>query len=151
MKKIVKILSIITLLAICISAVACGTKGDDTSMNGPENTPDARTKVGDKIIIGKYELDGNSSEKEDITWTVIKVEEGRALLLSDLCVSYGYFHDAYEEFTWEDSAIRDKLNKDFYLAAFSDEEKALIGLLIYVLYKNGCDTKLMLALGYLLL
>lgn len=32
-----------------------------------------------------------------------------------------------------------------------DEEKALIGLLIYVLYKNGCDTKLMLALGYLLL
>ena len=126
MKKIVKILSIITLLAICISAVACGTKGDDTSMNGPENTPDARTKVGDKITIGKYELDGNSSEKEDITWTVIKVEEGRALLLSDLCVSYGAFHDAYEEFTWEDSAIRDKLNKDFYLAAFSDEEKALI-------------------------
>lgn len=32
-----------------------------------------------------------------------------------------------------------------------DEEKALIGLLIYVLYKNGCDSKLMLALGYLLL
>ncbi len=32
-----------------------------------------------------------------------------------------------------------------------DEEKALIGLLIYVLYKNGGDIKLMLALGYLLL
>ena len=32
-----------------------------------------------------------------------------------------------------------------------DEEKALIGMLIYVLYKNGGDVKLMLALGYLLL
>ncbi len=32
-----------------------------------------------------------------------------------------------------------------------DEEKALIGLLIYVLYKNDADMKLLLALGYLLL
>lgn len=32
-----------------------------------------------------------------------------------------------------------------------DEEKALIGLLIYILYKNGADTKLLLALGYLIL
>lgn len=32
-----------------------------------------------------------------------------------------------------------------------DEEKALIGLLIYVLYKNNADMKLLLALGYLLL
>lgn len=32
-----------------------------------------------------------------------------------------------------------------------DEEKAIIGILIYILYKNGADIKLMLALGYLLL
>lgn len=32
-----------------------------------------------------------------------------------------------------------------------DEEKALIAMLIYILYKNGADIKLMLALGYLLL
>ena len=32
-----------------------------------------------------------------------------------------------------------------------DEEKALIGLLIYVLYKNNADMKLILALVYLLL
>ena len=31
-----------------------------------------------------------------------------------------------------------------------DEEKALIGLLIYILYKNGADIKLLLGLGYLL-
>ena len=32
-----------------------------------------------------------------------------------------------------------------------DEEKALIALMIYILYKNGSDVKLLLALGYLLL
>lgn len=32
-----------------------------------------------------------------------------------------------------------------------DEEKAMIGLLIYILAKNGSDVKLLLALGYLLL
>ena len=32
-----------------------------------------------------------------------------------------------------------------------DEEKALIGILIYILYKQNADIKLLLALGYLLL
>lgn len=40
----------------------------------------------------------------------------------------------------------------FNIAGISiDEEKALIGLLIYILYKQGADVKLLLALGYLLL
>lgn len=32
-----------------------------------------------------------------------------------------------------------------------DEEKALIALMIYVLFKNGADMKMLLGLGYLLL
>ena len=32
-----------------------------------------------------------------------------------------------------------------------NEEKALIGMLIYILYKQGADVKLLLGLGYLLL
>lgn len=32
-----------------------------------------------------------------------------------------------------------------------DEEKAMIALLIYILYKNKADMKLILALGYLLI
>lgn len=32
-----------------------------------------------------------------------------------------------------------------------DEEKAMIAMLIYILYKNGADIKLLMALGYLLL
>lgn len=37
--------------------------------------------------------------------------------------------------------------KDFDI----DEEKIILGILIYLLYKNGSDAKLLLALGYLLL
>lgn len=40
-----------------------------------------------------------------------------------------------------------KFLKDFQI----DEEKLLILLLIYVLYKNGADIKLLLALGYLII
>ena len=40
-----------------------------------------------------------------------------------------------------------KLLKDFSI----DEEKLLILLLIYILYKNGADLKLLLALGYLVI
>ena len=32
-----------------------------------------------------------------------------------------------------------------------DEEKAMIAMLIYILYKQGADIKLLLALGYLLM
>lgn len=45
-----------------------------------------------------------------------------------------------------------KPNKLFDLSSIKlDEDKVIIGLLIYVLYKQGADTKLLLALGYLLL
>ena len=37
--------------------------------------------------------------------------------------------------------------KDFNI----DEEKIILGVLIYLLYKNGSDAKLLIALGYLLL
>lgn len=43
-------------------------------------------------------------------------------------------------------------NKLFDVAGIPiDEEKALIAMLIYILYKQGADVKLLLGLGYLLL
>ena len=126
MKGFVKIISILMMLVICISAVSCGGEGDDTTMNGTQVNPDLGTKVGDKITLGTYEQNGDASAKEPIVWTVIKVEEGRALLLADYCLSHTKFHETYENFTWEYSDMRYMLNKDFYLGAFSDEEKALI-------------------------
>ena len=126
MRKFVRIISILMMIIICISAVSCGGEGDETTMNDPQTNVNVGTKVGDKITLGSYEQNGDASAKEPITWTVIKVEEGRALLLADYCLSHTKFHEAYEEFTWEDCDMRDKLNKDFYLTAFTEEEKALI-------------------------
>ena len=101
MKKFVRIISLLMVLVMCISAAACGNGGDDTSMNN-DKIVDSRTKVGDRITLGKYEQDGDVSAKEDIVWIVLKVEEGRALLISEKCLTYSGFHDAYEEFGWTD-------------------------------------------------
>ncbi len=43
--------------------------------------------------------------------------------------------------------LLDGIFKDFEI----DNEKIMLGILIYLLYKNGSDVKLLLALGYLLL
>ena len=125
MRKFIRILSALLVLVICISAVACGGKGDDTSMNN-DNPIDNRTKVGDKIILGRFDQDGNRETAEDISWTVIKVEEGRALLLADKCLSYSSFHNTAEAFSWADCSLHDWLNYDFYKTAFNDEEKELL-------------------------
>ena len=49
MKKFLRMISILMMLVICISAVSCGGEGDDTTMNDPQVNVDPRTKVGDKI------------------------------------------------------------------------------------------------------
>ena len=126
MKKFVKIISILMMLLICISAVSCGGEGDETDMKDTQVNQDTKVKVGDKVTLGSYEQNGDKANSEPISWTVIKVEEGRALLLADHCLMHTGFHGTYEEFSWEDSDIRDVLNKDFYNSAFTDEEKALI-------------------------
>ena len=129
MKLFVKIISALLVLIMCIAAVGCGGDGKDEEGTMKNDNPvieDARTKVGDKIVLGKYEQNGDLASAEDISWTVIKVEEGRALLIADLCLAHGGFHDAYEAFSWADSSIRDWLNVDFYTKAFNDEEKTLI-------------------------
>lgn len=45
------------------------------------------------------------------------------------------------------SGLLNGVLKDFDI----DEEKIILGILIYLLYKNGSDAKLLLALGYLML
>ena len=125
MRKFIRIFSALLVLVICISAAACGSKGDDTSMNN-DNPTVTGTKVGDKMTLGRFDQDGNRETSEDITWTVIKVEEGRALLLADKCLSYSYFHDTAEAFSWAECSLHDWLNYDFYQTAFNEEEKALL-------------------------
>ncbi len=39
-------------------------------------------KTGDTVQLGYYEQDGNSNQKEPIEWSVIAVDDSKALLLS---------------------------------------------------------------------
>ncbi len=58
--------------------------------------------------------------------------------------------DTEEEKSRSEPALEDKTL--FNVGGIKiDEEKALIALLIYILYKNKADMKLLLGLGYLLL
>ena len=59
MKLFAKILSALLVLIMCISAVGCGGDGKDEAMknDNPAVSNDTRTKVGDKIILGKYSSD----------------------------------------------------------------------------------------------
>ena len=59
--------------------------------------------------------------------------------------------DFSEEF-WKTSLSGQGHDELFNIAGIKiDEEKALIALMIYILYKNGADVKLLLGLGYLLI
>jgi len=94
-------------------------------------------KVGDTIHLGNYP----QFENEDdfvINWTIIRnhpiTDAGKAILISKKCL-FPSLYAEYEEVAyagssdslkWENSLLRKKLNKDFYEAAFSEEEKALL-------------------------
>jgi hypothetical protein len=57
-----------------------------------------------------------------------------------------------QEYGDSDESYHDKNKALFNIGGIKiDEEKALIALMIYILYKNKADMKLLLGLGYLLL
>ena len=86
-------------------------------------------EVKDIVKFGSYEQDDNlENGNEDIEWIVIKVENGKALLLSR------YILDSIKYYTYDDimysycsgydkSDIRQWLKENFYKTAFDDNEK----------------------------
>ena len=86
-------------------------------------------KIGDVILLGRYEQDNTTKEKEDISWIIIKKEGNKALLLSRYVLDRVPFfkkNTADKEMTWETSYIRSWLNNSFYREAFNDREKKII-------------------------
>ena len=86
----------------------------------------------------QYETDAYHYFKyEPIKWRVLKVEDGQALLLSDIALDNQKYHTEAENITWEKSTIRSWLNgygasyngqgidysaKSFFNCAFSRDE-----------------------------
>lgn len=82
-------------------------------------------KAGDVITFGRYEQDDNMlNGKEPIEWIVLSKSKDKIFVLSkkvlDNCTFYG------KTGTWEDSYVRQWLNKEFYNAAFTKKEKNMI-------------------------
>ena len=84
-------------------------------------------KVGGYITFGAYEQDDNTSNgKEEIEWLVLKVKDGKALVISKYALDCKQYYTSCIDVTWETCTLRKWLNNDFINAAFSAEEKALI-------------------------
>lgn len=83
-------------------------------------------KDGAVVKLGNYEQDNvTSNGSELIEWIVLKSDGNKALLVSKYVLdSYDYAEQIKysKTATWENSAVREWLNKDFYNTAFSKDE-----------------------------
>lgn len=82
---------------------------------------------GETIKFGKYEQDNDlENGKEDIEWIVLKVEGGRAFVISKYALDNQPYHNLAGEVSWGISSLRAWLNKDFFNEAFSEQEKEMV-------------------------
>ena len=145
-KYTIKLCSLALALVMCLCVFGCGKKESDPYLGvvdyiidsdsvlrlNAETTQaslDALT-VGDIITLGTYDLDNNSENAgESLTWKVLAIENGKALVVSEICVDAGKFNTDKEDTTWETSDIRAWLNEgdsSFYATAFGEDEKSYI-------------------------
>ena len=85
--------------------------------------------TGDIIIFGAYEQDNKSANgKEAIKWVVLdKNDEDQGLfLISEQALDCQKYHYRWAGTSWENCTLRGWLNDDFYNAAFSKKEQAII-------------------------
>ncbi len=80
------------------------------------------------VEFGSYEQDGDKENGEEpITWNVLAVEDGKALLISKDILASSCFNGEGEGNSYSTSRIQKFLSQDFLEAAFkNDEERCLI-------------------------
>ena len=84
-------------------------------------------KVGQTITFGAYPQSDVTGEKKDpIEWRVLKVEDGKALVISVLGLDNVMFNSLNTSVTWATAELRPWLNETFMNEAFSAEEQAKI-------------------------
>ncbi len=87
---------------------------------------------GDSVFIGEWMQiwDTYHVNAEPIEWIVLAVEDERALLLSRYALDVDYLHEdpfhKSNSVAWESSGTRVWLNRKFFEAAFSEQEKERI-------------------------
>ena len=86
-----------------------------------------KAKVGDSIIFGEYEQDGDKENgREYIEWEVLDIEENKLLIISKYCLDVQKYNDSSTETDWKSSSIRSWLNGRFAANAFDSEDPAKV-------------------------
>jgi tetratricopeptide (TPR) repeat protein len=81
-------------------------------------------QAGDIVTFGNYEQDSITADgKEAITWRVLSVKDGKALLLSEKNLDCKPYNKEYTAVTWETCTLRAWLNNEFINDAFTQGEK----------------------------
>lgn len=144
--KSIKFLALLLAVVMALSLIACGNAGeyvymgvsdyiinsDDVLRLNAETTQESldALKVGDTVTLGTYDLNNNSEDgNEVLTWRVLAIENGKALVIADLCVDAANYNAGKESVTWETSDIRAWLNSgdaSFYATSFDETEKGYI-------------------------
>lgn len=83
-------------------------------------------KVNDIITFGSYPQTKYSDEVSPLEWKVLKVEDGKALIITDKIIDQVRFNEKYADVTWADSILRGWLNNEFFNKAFTADEKEKI-------------------------
>ena len=82
--------------------------------------------VGDEVLFGRYETDPSKPGRERLEWIVIGRDSDTLRLLSKYGIAGGAWHPKHEAVTWEDCALRERLNSDAFTGMFSSYEKDLL-------------------------
>ena len=87
----------------------------------------SKLNVMDEFTFGKYEQDNDlTNGSEPIEWRILKIEEGKALVISINGLETMQFNETTTDVTWETCSLREWLNGTFYNSAFSSTEKTKI-------------------------
>lgn len=100
-------------------------KGTNSLQGSGNNYISADVVPGDTVTFGSY---SNSAygRKSPIEWKVLKIKDGRALLVSKYGVDCLPYNDKWVDTTWKETSLRTWLNNTFLNNAFSSQEKQFI-------------------------
>ena len=104
------------------------TTAAPTTMPEPTTVPTEPPvvwRVGQTVTMGVYPME-SSGYGGDIQWQVLDVSGDKALIISKNCLDAAKFHFDKIPVTWAISDLRLWMNNDFYMLAFSEEERAYI-------------------------
>jgi hypothetical protein len=81
-------------------------------------------KVGQTVTLGNFpQSDASGAKKEPIAWTVLAVEGGKALLISEKGLDCRMYHGDNTTMTWENCDLRKWLNGEFLEGSFTAQEQ----------------------------